>query len=155
MGTRKIWGTMKSATTAVVANALKTLAKMPPNSLTIKRKYKIANNNPKQVTRWWFVVRGEECLLEQLQASWQSVSIQTSWKLEPVLKHQMRDNLNVIPSSAKLLPAESDGEAAVFSDSDVTAVNYGVIMTTSNGDPTAVSDDEATANLSRSVTRSF
>ena len=93
--------------------------------------------------------------MEQLQASWQSVSIQTSWKLEPVLKHQMRDNLNVIPSSAKLLPAESDGEAAVFSDSDVTAVNNGVIMTTSNGDPTAVSDDEATANLSRSVTRSF
>ena len=156
-GARKIWGTMKSATTAVVANALKTLAKMPPNSLTIKRKYKIANNNPKQVTRWWFVVRGEECLLEQLQASWQSVSIKTSWKLEPVLKHQMRDNLNVIPSSAELLPAESDGEAAVFSDSEVslTAINNGVIMTTSNGDPTAVSDDEATANLSRNVTRSF
>jgi len=154
-GARKIWGTMKSATTAVVANALKTLTKMPPNSLTIKRKYKIANNNPKQVTRWWFVVRGEECLLEQLQASWQSVSIQTSWKLEPVLKHQMRDNLNVIPSSAELLPAESDGEAAVFSDSEVTAVNNGAIMTTSNGDPTAVSDDEATANLSRNVTRSF
>jgi len=70
---------MKSATTAVVANSLKTLTKMTPKSLTVKRKYKIASNimNPKQVTRWWFIARGEECLLEQLQASWQSVSIQS------------------------------------------------------------------------------
>jgi len=67
----------------------------------------------------------------------------------------MRDNLSVIPSSTELLPAESDGETAVFSDSEVTAVNDGAIMTTSNGDPTAVSDGEATANLSCNVTWSF
>ena len=153
-GARKIWGTMKSATTAVVANSLKILTKMTPNSLTVKRKYKIASNIL-ILSRWWFIARGEECLLEQLQASWQSVSIQSSWKLEPVLKHQMRDNLSVIPSSTELLPAESDGETAVFSDSEVTAVNAGAIMTTSNGDPTAVSDGEATANLSCNVTWSF
>ena len=56
-GARRIWGTMKSATTAVVANVLKTLAKVPQNSLSVKRKYKVTNNNPKQV-RWWFIVRG-------------------------------------------------------------------------------------------------
>ena len=50
------------------------------------------------------------------------------------------------------IPAESDGETAVFSDSEVTAVNDGAIKTTSNGDPTAVSDG---ANLFRNVTRSF
>ena len=37
----------------------------------------------------------------------------------------------------------------------MTAVNDGVIMTTSNGDPTAVSDGEATVNLSCIVTWSF
>ena len=154
-GARKIWGTMKSATTAVVANALKTLTKMPPNSLTIKRKYRTVTNDPKQVTRWWFVVRGEECLLEQLQASWQSVNIQTSWKLEPVLKYQMRDNLSVIPSSTELVSTEAGDETAVSSDSEVAAVNNGMTLTTSNGDSSAVSDGEATANLSRNVTLSF
>ena len=46
-GARRIWGTMKSATTAVVANVLKTLAKVPQNSLSVKRKYKVTNNNLK------------------------------------------------------------------------------------------------------------
>ena len=63
-----------------------------------------------------------------MQASWQSVSM-----------NQMRDNLNVVPSSTELLPTEFDGETAVFSDSEVTAVNDGAVMTTCNGDPTAVS----------------
>ena len=85
-GARKIWGTLKSTTTTAVANVLKVHAKVPSNSLSIKRKYKTARNNSKQVVRWWFVVRGEEKLLEQLQSDWSSVSIQTAWKLEPVLE---------------------------------------------------------------------
>ena len=40
---------MKSATTAVVANVLKTLAKVPQNSQSVKRKYKVTNSNSKQV----------------------------------------------------------------------------------------------------------
>jgi len=35
----------------------------------------------------WFVLRGEEQLLEQLQDEWPAVSAQTSWKLEPVLSY--------------------------------------------------------------------
>jgi len=34
--------------------------------------------------KWWFVVRGEESVLEQLQKEWPTISIQTSWSLEPV-----------------------------------------------------------------------
>ena len=99
-GARKIWGTMKSTTAAAVANALKTLAISPQNALSVKRKYKI---NAKCVTRWWFVIRGEESLLEQLQSNWHLVNVQTAWKLEPVFKHQMEDS----PQPADTLLKES------------------------------------------------
>ena len=33
------------------------------------------------------MLRGEEQLLEQLQEKWPAVSVQTSWKLEPVLSY--------------------------------------------------------------------
>ena len=98
-GARKIWGTVKSTTAAAVANALKTLAKAPQNALSVKRKYKI---NAKRVTRWWFVIRGEKSLLEQLPSTWHLVNIQTAWKLEPVFKHQKEDS----PQPADALPKE-------------------------------------------------
>ncbi len=86
-GARKIWGTLKATTTAGVANALKVLAKVPPNTISIKRKYKTANGDSKRFTRWWFVVRGDEKVLEQLQADWEAVRVQTAWKLEPLLEY--------------------------------------------------------------------
>ena len=99
-GARKIWGTMKSTTAAAVADALKALAKSPQNALSVKRKYKI---NAKRVTHWWFVIRGEESLLEQLQSNWHLVNVQTAWKLEPVFKHQTEDS----PQPADTLLKES------------------------------------------------
>ena len=99
-GARKIGGTMKSTTAAAVANALKTLAKSPQNALSVKRKYKI---NAKRVTRWWFVIKGEESLLEQLQSNWHLVNVHTAWKLEPVFKYQTEDS----PQPADTLLKES------------------------------------------------
>ena len=87
-GARKIWGTLRSTTTAAVVNTLKALTNIPSNSLTVKRKFKVAVNSPKQVVRWWFVVRGKEQILQQLQDAWGSVHFQTAWKLEPVLEFQ-------------------------------------------------------------------
>lgn len=76
---RSAWGTLKNTTITGVANTLKVLGKVPVNALIIKRKYKTAKNNSKRVVRWWFVIRGEENIL---QNNWSSVSIQTGWKLE-------------------------------------------------------------------------
>ena len=59
-GTRKIWGTVKYATAASVTSTLKTLTKLPVDAVFVKRKYKTAQNNRKQVVQWWFVVRGNE-----------------------------------------------------------------------------------------------
>ena len=91
-GARKIWGTLRHTTTLAVQNTLKALTKCS-SGLTIKRKFKTADRN--QVTKWWFVLRGEEQLLEQLQEKWPAVSVQTSWKLEPVLSYgDIPDNPN-------------------------------------------------------------
>ncbi len=65
-------------------------------------KFKSAHDDPSRVMKWWFVLRGEESMLEQLQKEWSIVALQTSWKLEPVLCYV--DN----PDE----PKECDNEAA-------------------------------------------
>ena len=82
-GARKVWGTLRSTTTLAVENALKTLTSINAMGLVVKRKFKTARND-ERVTKWWFVVRGEESVLEQLQKEWPAISVQTSWRLEPV-----------------------------------------------------------------------
>ena len=86
-GARKVWGTLRSTTTLAVENALKTLTSINTKGLAVKRKFKTARNDKDQVTKWWFVVRGEESVLEQLQNKWSAISVQTLWRLEPVLSY--------------------------------------------------------------------
>ena len=40
------------------------------------------------MVRWWFVVRGDERVLKDLESNWGSVSIQTAWKLELVMEFE-------------------------------------------------------------------
>ena len=61
---RKIWGTLKSTTVMGVTNTLKVLGKVPFGAVTIKRVYKTAISYSKRIVRWWFVVRGDEEVLE-------------------------------------------------------------------------------------------
>ena len=85
---RKIWGTLQSTTPTAIANTIKTLAglsELRKRNLVVKRKYKTAGSDSKKVTKWWFVVRGDENLLEQLTTRWNAIEVQTAWKLEPVL----------------------------------------------------------------------
>ena len=86
-GARKVWGTLRSRTTHAVENTLRTLTNINAKGLVVKRKFKTARNDSGRVVKWWFVVRGEESVLEQLQKEWPTISIQTSWRLEPVLSY--------------------------------------------------------------------
>ena len=86
-GARKVWGTLRSTTTHAVENTLRTLTNINAKGLVVKRKFKTARNDSGRVVKWWFVVRGEESVLEQLQKEWPTISIQTSWRLEPVLSY--------------------------------------------------------------------
>ena len=47
-------------------------------------------------------LRGEEAVLEQLEGEWQTVALQTLWKLEPVLRYDY-----ITPASSVEDPKES------------------------------------------------
>ena len=87
-GARKVWGTLKSTTTGVITNALKLVHEIPSGSVTVKRKYKSLNGKDCDkghvVTKWWFILRGDEEVLQLLERKWSVIAIQTAWKLEPV-----------------------------------------------------------------------
>ena len=76
LGARRIWGTLKSTTTRAVEKVITTLTKVSGSDLKIKRKYKTATESSTRVVRWWFVIRAEEYVLEQLQKEWNLVALQ-------------------------------------------------------------------------------
>ena len=86
-GARRIWGTLKSTTTRAVEKVITTLTKVSSSELRIRRKYKTATDNAARVVRWWFVIRADNSVLEQLEKEWNPVAIQTDWKLTPLLQH--------------------------------------------------------------------
>lgn len=74
--TRKVWGTMKTCTMQTVST---TIVQLCPNDGELQL-CKTSDNG--RITRWWFLVRGEEEVLAELQQIWEHISIQTSWRLE-------------------------------------------------------------------------
>ena len=91
-GARRIWRTHDSTTTRAVRKAIANLTSVPVDDLKIKRKYKTAGNDPsstaaKRVIRWWFVVRANEKILQQLDGDWHKVALQTDWELTPLLQY--------------------------------------------------------------------
>ena len=98
-------GDPKKYNPTAIANTIKTitgLSDLRKKNLVIKRKYKTSHSNSKKVTKWWFVVRGDESMLEQLTTKWNSIEVQTAWKLEPVLCYKKND-----------IPASDDQSTAV------------------------------------------
>ena len=85
-GARKVWNTYKIVTTSAISQAIHTITGIPTTSLSIKRKFRL-NATDNKVAAWWFVIRGEESVLEQLDSSWQQVNLQTKWELKPVLSY--------------------------------------------------------------------
>ena len=85
-GAKKVWGTLRATTALVAKNAISSIAKIPIDDMVVKRKYKL-DSHTGNVSRWWFIFRGREDELEQLQAKQSSVSLQTAWKLEDVFSY--------------------------------------------------------------------
>lgn len=82
-GVRRVWGTFKLTPAGAVVATLKKLTTIG-DRLSVKRVFRkgIANGRD----RWWFHLLGEEDLLKQLEGEWESVSLQTNWKLETCTK---------------------------------------------------------------------
>jgi hypothetical protein len=86
-GASKIWGTHSSATTRAVSKTIATLTKVSDSNYTIKRKFKLSyvpSSARSKVTHWWFVIRGDEEILGQLEDKWNLLQMQVDWKLEPL-----------------------------------------------------------------------
>ena len=82
-GARRIWGTLQECSVRSVKNALTRLCGID-NSVQVKRKTKV--NPSTRRSQWWFVLHADETLLVALEEKWDSVRLQTSWKIEPCFK---------------------------------------------------------------------
>ena len=93
-GKRKVWGTLKTTTVAAVKNAIKVISKV--EGLEIKRKYSLKKAQQArigreaastQVSKWWFIISGEESILDQLVSNWDAIKLQTNWSLELIFSY--------------------------------------------------------------------
>ena len=98
---KKIWGTLRSTTSAAISNVLKkTTSESLSNCLSVKKKYKLNVNG--SIGKWWFVVRGEKSDIESLVEVWDRVSLQTAWRLEDMFS--FADDVFLPPSSSPSIP---------------------------------------------------
>ena len=77
-GVRRIWGTLRGCSSKTVLTALQRLSTVA-DKVEVRRKFKKKKNNSVQ---WWFLIRGQELVLQQLEQQWEKIQTQTSWKLE-------------------------------------------------------------------------
>ena len=70
-----MWGTKKDASTTVVLHTVRQLTKLDSNKrLSVKRKF--YEGEPGRRDRWWFLLRGPESVLDELENLWNCVSLQ-------------------------------------------------------------------------------
>ena len=81
---RRVWGTLRTTTSAAVRTTLQQLIGFPESDVIVKRKFKTANGDSDRVIKWWSVVRGNGETIQQLESGWPKVQLQTAWKLEPL-----------------------------------------------------------------------
>ena len=84
-GMRKVWGSMRSCSVQSMASTIAKLCPTMVEKLQVRRKYKTSRDG--KISRWWFLIRGEEQVLTELEEKWGCVALQTSWKLEDCLKY--------------------------------------------------------------------
>ncbi len=84
VGSRKIWGTRRSTTTSEICDSIKSISDVDVNAFSVKRKYKTIKSS--QISKWWFVVRGDESKLKILEDNWLLIDQQARWKLEPLYR---------------------------------------------------------------------
>ena len=77
-GVRRVWGTMRGCSYRTVLSTLQWLTTVAEN-VEVHRKFKKRGNTEVQ---WWFLIRGEETVLQNLDQECVNIKNSTSWKLE-------------------------------------------------------------------------
>ena len=80
-GARRVWGTFSVCTTGTIHSAITKVCAV--DSVRVKKKTKEMSNGK---VCWWFVLHDDEANLQVIDAKWEQVELQTSWKLEPCFR---------------------------------------------------------------------
>ena len=149
-GARRVWGTLRSATQSSVKNTILNLAKIEDtSSIQVKRKFKSPQNGK---PRWWFVLHGDDNILKLLESEWQSVSLQTGWRIElcykpveTVLESGESNNIgqDMLTNSNVSPPTESSQSTVVAEDhsdkSESTKITSTTIKQSANIESNSIS----------------
>lgn len=126
LGARKVWGTLRSTTVSAVSNAIRSVTNIPTADISVKRKFK-SRPDDNRIKRWWFVIRGEESTLQNLEGCWNQLELQTKWKLEPVLRFSdataSAESDQSKPLSTEAMPNESATDSEVASNVTMSTVS--------------------------------
>ena len=77
-GVRRVWSTLRNCTYRTVLSTLRKLTSVG-EKVEVRRKFKKRDGSE---IHWWFLIRGEESVLQVLQMEWEKVEYSTSWKVE-------------------------------------------------------------------------
>ena len=109
-GAHRVWGTMKVTSSSTLKHGISRVFSVSD----VQIKCKTILDNAGEVKKWWFVVHAPESVLCDLNSSWESLNLQTGWKLEPCYKpgsqplatmHSLCHNENVSRASTEDLHA--------------------------------------------------
>ena len=118
-GVRRVWGTMRGCSYRTVLSTLQRLTTVAEN-VEVRRKFKKRGNTE---VRWWFLIRGEETVLQNLEQEWVNIENSTSWKLErcyqPVsasATHDMVGEGDIAHTTSHQSTSQEDGESSFLSN---------------------------------------
>lgn len=125
-----------------VKTSLLQLSGIPKDSISVKRKFKTAGGDSNRVTRWWFVVRGSEEIIQQLESEWPKVQLQTAWKLQPLLFIPKTDPSPMSSNQSQSSPDKSpSGILALPQQASVSPSQPSPLLSTASSNP-ALSQDQ-------------
>ena len=133
-GVRRVWGTLKATSTTAVTSTLKKLTTLG-DRLTIRKKVKTDAN------RWWFLIKGDEQLLCELEGEWDRVSLQTNWKLESCTKPS--DTVPQPPTATATDASTSTSASPISTSHEGTTTAADTVSNTSSS-PTTMGTDSST-----------
>ena len=81
---RKGWGCLKTCTSQAVASTIARLCPSMEGKLQARRKF--VTNKDGRTAKWWFLIKGEEPVLTEVEKIWERIFVQTSWKLQNCFK---------------------------------------------------------------------
>ena len=118
-GVRRVWGTMRGCSYRTVLSTLQRLTSVAEN-VEVRRKFKKRGNTE---VRWWFLIRGEETVLQNLEQEWVNIENSTSWKLErcyqPVsasATHDLASEGDIGHTTTHQSTSQEDGESSFLSN---------------------------------------